>query len=164
MYHFREFELAKLKLFNQNIDIFTSHEWPTCATSRLPRHARNLQSLLKVKPYFKNEVNSGQLGSKNLTDLLDCLKPRYWFSAHLHCHFNSLIPSQDKHVEFQALDKPIPRRRYMDVYEISPVSQLDDPKEHQRLQSLMMTQKKHQVKQWVPKQSYQAFASTKNYD
>ena len=57
MYHFREFELAKLKLVRGSVDIFVSHEWPTVATSRLPKHDKQLSTLLKVKPYFKNEVN-----------------------------------------------------------------------------------------------------------
>ena len=74
--------------------------------------------MLKIKPYFRNEVNEGNLGSHNLTDLVDTLEPRYWFSAHLHCNFNSLIQTKHSFVEFQALDKPIPRRKYLDIYKI----------------------------------------------
>ena len=100
MYHFREFDLAKLRLIKGPVDIFVSHEWPTAATSRLQKHDRSLSALLKVKPYFKNEVNQGDLGSRNLSDVMDTLQPRYWFSAHLHCHFNALVPTKDGFVEF----------------------------------------------------------------
>jgi lariat debranching enzyme len=119
MYHFREFELAKLQLVKQPLDIFVSHEWPSVATSRLPKHDKQLSTLLKIKPYFKGEVSRGELGSHNLSNLLDCLQPRYWFSAHLHCHFNALVQTKSGLVEFQALDKPIPRRRYLDIYRIN---------------------------------------------
>ena len=127
MYHFREFELAKLKLIKDKLDVFVSHEWPTVATSRLSKHDRQLSALLKIKPYFKAEVSQGDLGSRNLSDVLDALQPRYWFSAHLHCHFNALILTKDGVVEFQALDKPIPRRKYLDVYEITPRGDTHNP-------------------------------------
>lgn len=42
MYHFREFELAKLKLVTSKIDIFVSHEWPSVVTSRLSKHDKAL--------------------------------------------------------------------------------------------------------------------------
>ena len=38
MYHFREFEISKLRLIKGQLDIFVSHEWPTVATSRLSKH------------------------------------------------------------------------------------------------------------------------------
>jgi lariat debranching enzyme len=100
MYHFREFEIAKLMQLKKPVDIFVSHEWPTVATSRLPKHDKGLSTLLKIKPYFKKEVAESDLGSRNLSDIVDALEPRFWFSAHLHCHFNSLIPTKSGIVEF----------------------------------------------------------------
>ncbi|PVU92991.1 hypothetical protein BB561_003499 [Smittium simulii] len=65
-----------------NVDMFVSHEWP--------RHIAklgNLKHLLKIKPWFKSDVSTGKLGSANLEDLFNYLKPRYWFSAHLHVRY-----------------------------------------------------------------------------
>lgn len=41
-----------------------SHEWPTDATKG------DTRQLLKVKPYFRDEIKRGELGSKNLSTLL----------------------------------------------------------------------------------------------
>jgi hypothetical protein len=54
--------------------------------------------------------------------LLCTIRPKYWFSAHLHCFFNSQInvPSDDGNnnlIEFRALDKPIPNRKFWDVFD-----------------------------------------------
>ncbi len=47
-----------------------------------------------------------------MSEILEEIKPRFWFSAHLHCYFNAYI---DDAVEFLALDKPLPKRQYLDV-------------------------------------------------
>lgn len=33
IYHFRQFDIQKLKMYSGNLDIMISHEWPTLATS-----------------------------------------------------------------------------------------------------------------------------------
>ena len=59
VYHYRAYEFEKLKCFSEfrraqggrNVDIFLSHEWPTCAA----KHG-DVKSLLKYKPYFQENI------------------------------------------------------------------------------------------------------------
>lgn len=48
-----------------------------------------MQTLLKRKPFFKSDIEKGELGSPPLTELLKKLKPKRWFSAHLHVKFEA---------------------------------------------------------------------------
>ena len=45
--------------------------------------------LLRRKPFFKDDVKKGALGSPPLFELLKTLKPDWWFSAHLHVKFEA---------------------------------------------------------------------------
>lgn len=45
--------------------------------------------LLRRKPFFKDDIRSGALGSPPLFELLKTLKPDWWFSAHLHVKFEA---------------------------------------------------------------------------
>lgn len=56
------------------------------------------------------------LGSPAMETLLHELKPSFWFSAHLHCRFAATVNHNDQEkTEFLALDKCLPRRRYLEV-------------------------------------------------
>lgn len=48
------------------------------------------------------------------------IKPDYWFAAHLHCKFSSIIPhdATDKTTKFLALDKCLPKRRFLQLLNI----------------------------------------------
>ena len=104
MYHIRTFEVAKLSAYTASpVDFFLSHEWPTLATSHTPiRNDRAISQLVKFKPYFKKEIERGELGSPMLSTLLERVAPRLlWCSAHLHCHFRTTVPLPDgRRVEF----------------------------------------------------------------
>ncbi|PVV01536.1 hypothetical protein BB560_004039 [Smittium megazygosporum] len=66
----------------KRIDIFLSHDWPSSVPS-----LGNLNYLLSKKPYFKKDISTGKLGSDNLNPILNQIKPRFWFSAHLHVRY-----------------------------------------------------------------------------
>lgn len=69
---------------------------------------------------FRDDIESGQLGGKPFQELLDHLKPDYWFAAHLHCKFAALIEHSDgKSTKFLALDKCLPKRRFLQVIDIT---------------------------------------------
>lgn len=70
----------------QRLDIVLSHDWPQHVEKK-----GNLEKLLKEKRFFKADIQNGTLGSPLNNALLDHLKPRYWFSSHLHVRFHALV-------------------------------------------------------------------------
>lgn len=68
---------------------------------------------------FREDIENNQLGSKPCEQLLDHLKPLYWFSAHLHCRFAALIKHDDgEKTKFLALDKCLPKRKFLQVIDV----------------------------------------------
>uniref|UniRef100_A0A9L0JTJ8 Lariat debranching enzyme n=2 Tax=Equus asinus TaxID=9793 RepID=A0A9L0JTJ8_EQUAS len=94
IYHVRNIEVYKLKQLKQPMDIFLSHDWP-----RSIYHYGNKKQLLKTKSFFRQEVENNTLGSPAASELLEHLKPAYWFSAHLHVKFAALMQHQVIEIE-----------------------------------------------------------------
>ncbi|KAK9878869.1 hypothetical protein WA026_003699 [Henosepilachna vigintioctopunctata] len=114
VYHIRNSEVFRLKQISQPIDIMLSHDWPTNVTDY-----GNKEQLIRFKPHFKEDIETQKLGSKPCEELLSILKPRYWFSSHLHCKFAALVPHENNtFTRFLALDKCLPKRRFLQVIEI----------------------------------------------
>ncbi|CAI9116073.1 OLC1v1017126C1 [Oldenlandia corymbosa var. corymbosa] len=113
VYHVREYDVHKLMQVEEPIDIFLSHDWPRGITDH-----GNLANLLRQKHFFEKEIKEGTLGSEPAAVLLDKLRPSYWFSAHLHCKFAALVQHGDDGpvTKFLALDKCLPRRKFLQVY------------------------------------------------
>ncbi|EDV96289.1 lariat debranching enzyme [Drosophila grimshawi] len=160
VYHVRQLEVFRLRQLSGKVDIFMSHDWP-----RGIQEYGNKAQLLRFKPHFKDDVESGQLGSRPLEELLKAVQPTYWFAAHLHCKFAALVPhphekksksldandsssssssdseseSEQKEPElaapaapmpvtkFLALDKCLPKRRFLQVLDM-PSSESADGK------------------------------------
>ncbi|PBC28604.1 lariat debranching enzyme-like isoform X1 [Apis cerana] len=115
VYHIRNLEIFRLKQLTGNIDIFLSHDWPSGITKYGDENI-----LLKGKPFFKNDIENNMLGSPPCMELLEHHYPNYWFSAHLHCKFAALVPEKEgtRITKFLALDKCLPKRKFLQVIEI----------------------------------------------
>ncbi len=62
-----------------------------------------------------NQAERGELGSPPAMELLQYLRPSYWFAAHLHCKFAAAYRHDDGITKFLALDKCLPRGGYLQV-------------------------------------------------
>ncbi len=70
----------------RRLDVFLSHDWPQGIA-----FYGNVHELVRKKSYFKREIGDGSLGSPPMAHLLHTLRPRYWFSAHLHVKFAAVV-------------------------------------------------------------------------
>jgi len=117
VYHIRNLETFRFKqLSARPPDVVLSHDWP----NGIYEHG-DVAWLLRTKRFFREEVESGTLGSRPNKEVLLALKPQYWFSAHLHVKFAAMWEhAGGKVTRFLALDKCLPRRRYLQVLDIGP--------------------------------------------
>lgn len=100
----------RLSLLTGRVDTFLSHDWPTGIWDYGDRN-----QLLAIKPFFRDEISANTLGSPPLMNLLRQLKPKYWFSAHLHVKFPAVVvhhsdTGEPQSTRFLALDKVLPGR------------------------------------------------------
>ncbi|CAM9856153.1 unnamed protein product [Chrysoparadoxa australica] len=111
VYHVREYEVYKLAQLTGLVDIFLSHDWPQGI-----EQFGDTDGLIRAKPFFAQEIRDNSLGSPAGMTLLRALKPRYWFSGHLHVKFAGIVPHDCGHpTRFLALDKCLPRREFLQL-------------------------------------------------
>ena len=84
-YHVREIDVRKLLQIREPVDIGLSHDWPRA----IERHG-DAEQLYRMKPHFRRESMEGTLGNTAAEYVLNRLRPRYWFSAHMHCKFAAI--------------------------------------------------------------------------
>lgn len=87
IYHYRKDDYFKLKLLGEaNNMIMLTHDWPEGIYNY-----GDVRQLLKLKPFFKQDIQKRDLGSPFTISLLSTLRPNYWFSAHLHTKFSAFV-------------------------------------------------------------------------
>lgn len=87
VYHTKLQSFLKLYMMNHDMDIVLSHDWPL----GIEKYG-NESKLVKMKPFFKEDIKKGKLGSPLNKFLLHYLRPKNWYSAHLHVKFEALVP------------------------------------------------------------------------
>jgi lariat debranching enzyme len=138
-YRIRKSAFHKLSLLRKPVDIMMSHDWPRGIT-----RFGDLPGLLKIKGFLRNEIAANTLGSAPAEQLLNRLKPKYWFSAHLHVRFEALVshstqrnpdqidiqdsseeeegpgevPNANTATRFLSLDKCLPNRKFLEILDI----------------------------------------------
>ncbi|EMF09678.1 uncharacterized protein SEPMUDRAFT_72605 [Sphaerulina musiva SO2202] len=128
IYHVRELDVRKLLQVRTQIDIGISHDWPQGIEWK-----GNWKKLFRMKKHFEDDANSGKLGSVAARQVLELLRPRYWFSAHLHCKFAAPIEHPpditNTQTSFLALDKCLPSRDFLQLITASeePIRDQDRP-------------------------------------
>lgn len=114
-YAIRSLEVFRLSQLTGPFDIMLSHDWPHSIWE-----FGNKEQLLRFKPYFRDDIESGKLGSGPCWDLLTTLRPRNWYAAHMHCRFDAMVPHGDEEfTRFVALDKCLPNRKCLDFVNIN---------------------------------------------
>lgn len=92
VYHVRFQDYLKMSLLKEAKGaIAVSHDWPQGI-----ENYGNVSRLLRFKPFFKNDIKTGKLGSPVNRELLRRLKVSFWFSAHLHTKFEAVVDHREK--------------------------------------------------------------------
>ncbi|CAH0729838.1 unnamed protein product, partial [Brenthis ino] len=114
VYHVRAIDVFRLGQIKDKIHVMLSHDWPRGITNY-----GDQENLLRRKPFFREDIESNQLGSPPAEKLLHTLKPQYWFAAHLHCQFAALVKHENnEETKFLALDKCLPKRRHLQILDL----------------------------------------------
>ncbi|KAL8769507.1 MAG: hypothetical protein Q9209_004568 [Squamulea sp. 1 TL-2023] len=86
IYHQRELDVRKLLQLRTQVDVGISHDWP-----RKIEWQGDYEQLFRFKPHFESDAKIGRLGSPAARYVMDRLRPRWWFAAHLHCKFSAAV-------------------------------------------------------------------------
>ncbi|CAF4925190.1 unnamed protein product [Pieris macdunnoughi] len=114
VYHIRSLDVFRLSQLKEKVHVMLSHDWPRGITNYGDKN-----NLLRRKPFFREDIESNKLGSPPAEQLLNQVKPDYWFAAHLHCQFAALVKHDDNsETKFLALDKCLPKRRHLQILDL----------------------------------------------
>jgi lariat debranching enzyme len=85
-YHVRELDVRKLLQVRTQVDVGISHDWPQGV-----EWLGNWKQLFRWKKFFEEDARTGRLGSVAAKQVLEWLRPKYWFSAHLHVKYAAVV-------------------------------------------------------------------------
>lgn len=90
VYHVRKCDISKLLSVRSAVDIGLSHDWPR----RVEYHG-DCDRLFAEQPHFLQSAKADKLGSEPAEQVLNHLRPRFWFSGHMHVKFRATIEHDD---------------------------------------------------------------------
>ncbi|KAK6458187.1 Metallo-dependent phosphatase-like protein [Scheffersomyces xylosifermentans] len=121
-YHTSPKNFLKMYLMNHDLDIALSHDWPV----GIEKHG-DVQRLLRKKQFFKNDIRNGTLGSPLNKFLLSYLRPRYWFSGHLHVRFEAWVSYKKQEITKPVLAAKIQSEEIdLDMDDMDDTQQVND--------------------------------------
>jgi lariat debranching enzyme len=82
IYHVRECDISKLLQVRSPVHIGISHDWP-----RRVEWFGDYQQLFASRPHFFESAKVDNLGSAPAEQVMHHLRPRYWFSGHMHVRY-----------------------------------------------------------------------------
>ena len=89
-YHVREYDVEKLLQVTGQVDVCLSHDWPMWVEL-----FGDYTALYKARPHFLDSAKAAGLGSLPALEVLGKLRPRYWFSGHMHVRFEAAVEHRD---------------------------------------------------------------------
>lgn len=117
IYHVRDYDKYKLFQVSGRVDVGLSHDWPQGI-----EHSGDVRWLLREKPWFGNDIKKRELGSPPARSLLYKLKPRYWFSGHLHVKFAAVVHHGKENATAAGLDLSPPKVENPDAIDLDDLS------------------------------------------
>jgi lariat debranching enzyme len=111
IFHYREFEIAKMSHIKNKLDIFMTHDWPTNIID-----SKDFNRIFKLYPQNKETILAGTLGSFPAEFILKLLKPNYYICGHMHFYYTNIINK----TKIYAFDKCVKKRHYFDLIEVKP--------------------------------------------
>lgn len=90
IYHVRECDISKLLQIRRPIDICMSHDWP-----RRVEWFGDYKKLFADRPNFFESVRVDNLGSPPAEQVMNLLRPKYWFSGHMHIKYSAVVEHED---------------------------------------------------------------------
>ncbi|CAK7219422.1 lariat debranching enzyme [Sporothrix bragantina] len=120
-YHVREVDVRKLLQIREPVDIGMSHDWPRA----IERHG-DAEQLYRMKPHFRRESMEGTLGNTAAEYVLNRLRPRFWFSAHMHCKFAAIKQFPPPGADAEKDEAPV-QTVQNDDFSKAPVTKIELP-------------------------------------
>lgn len=91
VYHVREWDVRQLLQVRRQVDVGVSHDWP-----RGVEWKGDWKWLFSRKEGFEEDARTGRLGSEAARMVMARLRPKWWFSAHLHVKFAAVVKWEGK--------------------------------------------------------------------
>ena len=86
VYHVRECDISKLLQVRSPVDIGISHDWP-----RRVEWFGDYKKLFADRPGFFKSTKVDGLGSAPAEQVMNHLRPHYWFSGHMHIKYAAVV-------------------------------------------------------------------------